>query len=78
MATGNLRFDGRGPYYLRAVEHATASALDETIQLTLYASVDDTEEKLVKIETQMTFDAAEDLAKALWKAAGETSNNPIS
>lgn len=78
MATGNLRFDGRGPYYLRAVEHATASALDETIQLTLYASVDNAEEKLVKIETQMRFDAAEDLAKALWKAAAETSDNPNS
>lgn len=78
MATGNLRFDGRGPYYLRAVEHATASALDETIQLTLYASVDDAEEKLVKIETQMRFDAAENLAKALWKAAAETSDNPNS
>jgi hypothetical protein len=78
MATGNLRFDGKGPYYLRAVEHATASALDETIQLTLYASVNDAEEKLVKIETQMTFDAAEDLAKALRKAAGETSDTPKS
>lgn len=78
MGTGNLRSDGRGPYYLRALEHATASALDETIQLTLYASVDDPEEKLVKIETQMRFDAAEDLAKALWKAAAETSHNPKS
>lgn len=76
MSVGNLKFEGRGPYYLRAVEHATANVLDNTIQVTLYALVDSADAKLVKIETQMTSDAAQDLAKALWRAADETLNEP--
>ena len=50
MSTGRLKFEGGGPFYLRAVKHARANALDDTIQLTLYALVDDAE---IKIETQM-------------------------
>ncbi len=74
MPTGTLKFEGGGPYYLRAVEHATANALDDTIQLTFYALVGDADPKLVKIETQMLSDTAEDFAKALLKAAIETSH----
>ena len=74
MSAGSLKFEGGGPYYLRAIEHATANALDNTIQVTLYAVVDGADATLVKIETQMTFDAAEDLASVLQKATGETAN----
>jgi hypothetical protein len=45
-----------------------------TIQVTLYAVVDGADATLVKIETQMTFDTAEDLASVLRKATGETAN----
>lgn len=72
MSTGHLKFEGGGPFYLRAVEHATANALNDTIQLTLYALVDDAEMRLGKIETQMLSGTAEDFAKALLKAATET------
>ena len=54
------------------MQHATANALDDTIQLTLYALVDDAEMRLVKIETQMLSGTAADFAKALLKAATET------
>lgn len=63
LASG-LRFEGEGPFYLRTIEHAKASALDDTIQLTLYA-IADTNRGLVQIETQMTFGAAEELASTL-------------
>jgi hypothetical protein len=66
-----VKFEGTGPFYLRAVERAKASVLNETVQLTLYAQVDDRVPKLVQIETQMTACAAEELAKFLLRAAIE-------
>lgn len=71
MSTGCLKCEGGGPFYLRAVEHATANALDDTVELTLYALVDDADMRLIKIETQMLSGTAEDFAKALMKAATE-------
>ena len=73
-STGCLKLEGGGPYYLRAIEHATANLLDSTIQITLYAAVDGADATLVKIETQMAFDTAEGLANALRKATGETAD----
>jgi hypothetical protein len=39
---GLVKFEGTGPFYLRAVESAKARVLAETVQLTLYAQIDDT------------------------------------
>ena len=69
MQAGSVKFEGAGPYYLRAVDHATASALGNTIQLTLYASVEERGQSPVQIETQMTPRAAELLANTLLQAA---------
>ena len=66
MAAGSLTFQGKGPFYLRTVEHATARVLDDTIQLTLYALVEEHGLTPVQIETQMTSGAA-----------GELANTPI-
>ncbi len=73
MAASGVKFEGEGPFYLRAVEHATASALANTIQLTLYALVEGQETGFVQIETQMTLGAAEELASTLFHALDETA-----
>lgn len=65
----SLKFEGLGPFYLRAVRSADASALENTIQLTLYAQVDEHAQSLVQIETQMTPDAAQIFADMLLRAA---------
>ena len=68
MSTGNVKLEGSGPFYLRTVEHAHATALCNTIQLTLFALVEGKGQTLVQIETQMTPGAAEELANALLRA----------
>lgn len=65
MTNSAIKFEGTGPFYFRTVDHATARALANTVQLTLFASVNEREESLVQIETQMTPDAAAQLAKSL-------------
>jgi hypothetical protein len=77
VQAGIVKFEGPGPFYLRAVERAKASVLAETIQLTLYAKIDDHGEKLVQIETQMTFCAAAELARHLLRAA-KLHSGPLS
>jgi hypothetical protein len=72
MQTGRVKFEGRGPFYLRTVECATASFLENTVQLTLYAQVEE-RGSLVQIETQMTLGAAEELANTLLRATYETA-----
>jgi len=72
MQVGNIKFEGTGPFYLRAVEHASASVLEDTIQLTLYAWVEERGPSLVQIETQMTPGAAEELANTLLRAANKS------
>ena len=72
MAAGSVKFEGKGPFYLRSVKHAKACALDNTIQLTLYALVERGGQTLVQIETQMTPGAAEELASTLLHALNET------
>jgi hypothetical protein len=71
MAKGSVKFEGSGPFYLRTVELATASVLANSVQLTLYALVEEQGQTLVQIETQMTFGAAEELANALLRAADQ-------
>jgi hypothetical protein len=73
MQAGNVKFEGSGPFYLRTVEHAIASVLENTIQLTLYALVEERGQTLVQIETQMTSGAAEELANTLLRAVNETA-----
>jgi hypothetical protein len=58
---------------LHKVEHATASALAGTIQLTLYAAVDGQSEALVRLETQMTPSAAEELVGTLFRALSQAA-----
>jgi hypothetical protein len=72
MAASSVKFEGKGPFYIRTVEHATANALADTIQLTLYVLADEQEPTLVRIETQMTSGAAEELAITLTRALDET------
>jgi hypothetical protein len=72
MATGDVKFEGKGPFYLRTVAHAKACALADTIQLTLYAMVEGQGQTLVQIETQMTSVAAEELAITLSRALDES------
>jgi hypothetical protein len=71
MQAGSMKFEGLGPFYLRAVEHAKASVLENTIQLTLFARIEDQKNSLVQIETQMTPNAAEDLANMLLHATSK-------
>lgn len=71
MRAGSVKFEGRGPFYLRTVEHARASVLANTIQLTLFALVEGQGQTLVQIETQMTPGAAEELANTLLRATCE-------
>jgi hypothetical protein len=66
--SGSVKFEGTGPYYLRSVNHAKASVLANTIQLTLFALVEERGQTLIQIETQMTSDAAEELANTLLRA----------
>jgi hypothetical protein len=73
MAAGSVKFEGTGPFYLHRVEHATASALAGTIQLTLYAAVEGRSEALLKLETQMTPSAAEELASTLFRALSQAA-----
>jgi hypothetical protein len=68
VRAGSLNFEGEGPFYLRAIETATASVLDETVQLTLYAQIENRGQGLVQIETQMTPHAAQELANYLLRA----------
>ena len=75
MQAGCVKFEGLGPFYLRAVEHAKASVLENTIQLTLFARTEDQKNSLVQIETQMTPDAAEELANMLLYATGKTERD---
>ena len=72
MQAGSVKFEGAGPFYLRAVEHARASLLNNTIQLTLFALVEERGQSPVQIETQMTPGAAEELANTLLWAANKT------
>ena len=51
-----IKFVGDGPFYLQTIEHGAASALADTIQLTLHAHVEGRGDGLVQIETQMTPD----------------------
>ena len=73
MPLSSVRFEGNGPFYLRAVEHARASVLENTVQLTLFARVEERGLSLVQIETQMTPGAAEELANTLLRAANKTA-----
>jgi putative intracellular protease/amidase len=73
MSASSVKFEGKGPFYLRTVEHATASVLANTIQVTLFALVDGKGQTLVQIETQMTPGAAEELANALLRAADKAA-----
>lgn len=73
MPAGSVKFEGRGPFYIRTVEHATASVLNNTIQVTLFALVEEQGQTLVQIETQMTPGAAEELANTLLRAASGTA-----
>jgi hypothetical protein len=75
MQAGGVKFEGDGPFYLRAVESANASVLENTIQLTLYAWVDEPAQKLVRIETQMTARTAEQFATHLSRAASEAAGS---
>lgn len=75
MAGDSLQFNGKGPFYLRTVEHAKASALDNTIQLTLYALVEGQGQALVQIETQMAWQAAEVLASTLDRALDDVGRD---
>jgi hypothetical protein len=72
MLAGAIKFEGRGPFYLRVVQHAKACALDNTIQLTLFALVEGQGQLPVQIETQMTSGAAQELAITLSRALDET------
>ena len=74
MRAGSVKFRGRGPFYLRTVECATASFLENSVQLTLYAQVEE-RGSLVQIETQMTLGAAEELANTLLRATCATPEN---
>jgi len=67
-ANGSVKFEGTGPYYLRSVNHARASVLGNTIQLTLFALVEEQGQTPIQIETQMTSGAAEELANTLLRA----------
>jgi hypothetical protein len=71
VAIGSLKLEGRGPFYLRSVEHAIASELDSTIQLRLYARIEGEEERLFQIETQMTAHTAKELVSMLVRALHE-------
>ena len=73
MPKGNVIFEGDGPFYIRTVEHAIASSLDHTVQLTFYITVEG--EKLVQIETQMTAEAAEELAHTLIRAIDDVDQD---
>jgi len=74
---GSVKFKGRGPFYLRAVERAQASALENTVQVTLFARVEERGQSLVQIETQMTPSAAEELANTLLRAANKTTEEIV-
>ena len=76
MAEGSVTFKGNGPFYLRTVERATATALANTVQLTLYATTEGEGPALVRIETQMTFDAAAGLASTLGRALDQAAADP--
>jgi hypothetical protein len=73
MRAGSVKFEGRGPFYLRTVEHARATVLANTIQLTLFALAEGQGQTLVQIETQMTPGAAEELANTLLRATHDTA-----
>lgn len=72
MQVSSVKFEGIGPFYLRAVEHAKASVLENTIQVTLFARTEEQGDSLVQIETQMTPDTAQELANMLLHAANKT------
>lgn len=72
MTASTPTFSGKGPFYLLMVEHARANALDNTIQLTLFAQVGQGQE-LVQIETQMPLRAAELLANTLDHAINDAA-----
>ncbi len=77
MAAGSVTFQGEGPFYLRTVEHATAKILDNTIQLTLHALVEQHGQTLVQIETQMTSRAAGELASTLIHALNQATSGEV-
>jgi len=72
-----IKFVGDGPFYLQTIEHGAASALADTIQLTLHAHVEGRGDGLVQIETQMTPDRAECLANALIQAIKKTASDRL-
>ena len=73
MQADFVKFEGRGPFYLRAVERANASYLDDTIQLSLDALAD--EHGPVRIETMMTPRAAIELAEKILQAVRSASSS---
>jgi hypothetical protein len=73
MQAGSVKFEGSGPFYLRRVEHARASVLSNTIQLTLFALIDGQDQTLVQIETQITSSVAKELADTLLRATAENA-----
>jgi hypothetical protein len=77
MTTSMLTFGGNGPFYLRRLEHVTANALDNTIQLTLLAQVEGQEQELVQIETQMALGAAILLANTLDRAINKAAQDAL-
>jgi hypothetical protein len=68
-----IKFEGKGPFYLRMIEHVKASALEKTVQLTLFAQIEEQGRSLVQIETQMTPDVAVELANTLLRVANESA-----
>ena len=73
MASGSVKFEGNGPFYIRSVKYTRASVLADTVQLSLFAAVEGVDQILVQIETQMTLDAAEELANTLSRALESAS-----
>jgi hypothetical protein len=74
VAVGNgIKFEGEGPFYLRMIEHVRASALENTVQITLFAQVEEKGRLRVQIETQMSPNVAVELANTLLRVANESA-----
>lgn len=71
MAAGRVVLHGSGPYYLPAMQRATARAQTTRVEVTLYAVVEGREGNPEPITFQMVAGPARDLAVRLLEAVRE-------
>jgi|HubBroStandDraft_1064217.scaffolds.fasta_scaffold2126521_2 hypothetical protein len=72
---GTITYEGQAPFHLPVAQRATARAVNDAVEMTLYAIVPDQGPAPVPIRAMMTWHVAQTLAHEMTGAALEAESN---